>query len=57
MVYNSVMLAIERKNQERCEFVTRSEDMERVFSKIKRKKGMKKAGGQWERRAENMRTR
>lgn len=48
MVYDSVMLAIERKNQEGYEFVTRSEDMERVFSKIKRKKRMKKAGGQWE---------
>lgn len=39
MVSSSI---VEWKNQEGCEFVTRSEDMERIISKLKRKRGMKK---------------
>lgn len=42
MVYNPAMLATERRNQEGCKFVTRSKYTGRTFSKIKRKRGMKK---------------
>lgn len=50
MVYNSVMLAIERRNHEDCEFMEGADYMTRIFSKIirkEKKEGDRMDKGSW----------
>lgn len=50
VVYNSVILATERRNQEDCEFMEVADYMTRIFSKIirkQKKEGDRMDKGSW----------